>query len=85
VSTKQRIDFEKTPELSFRVVAWDSGQPPLSAAALVSVHVVNINDEDPVFSKVELQYCDKKFKIILFASRLSIKLVCGKTPREEHL
>jgi hypothetical protein len=52
VKTKQRIDFEKTPELSFRVVAWDSGQPPLSATALISVHVVNINDEDPVFSKV---------------------------------
>jgi hypothetical protein len=52
VKTKQRIDFEKTPELSFRVVAWDSGQPPLSATAMISVHVVNINDEDPVFSKV---------------------------------
>lgn len=55
VKTKQRIDFEKTPELNFRVVAWDSGQPPLSATALVSVHVVNINDEDPVFSKVRHQ------------------------------
>lgn len=52
VKTKQRIDFEKTPELNFRVVAWDSGQPPLSATAMISVHVVNINDEDPVFSKV---------------------------------
>jgi hypothetical protein len=52
VKTKQEIDFEKNSELSFRVVAWDSGQPPLSAAAQVSVHVTNVNDEDPVFLKV---------------------------------
>jgi hypothetical protein len=41
-------------ELNFTVVAWDSGQPPLSASAEVNVQVTNINDEDPIFSQVSM-------------------------------
>ncbi|XP_065338532.1 cadherin-87A [Cloeon dipterum] len=51
VKTKQRIDYEDSSELSFKIVAWDSGQPPLSSAAHVTVSVENINDETPIFLK----------------------------------
>ncbi|XP_059478412.1 cadherin-87A [Neocloeon triangulifer] len=55
VKTKQRIDFEETSELSFRIVAWDSGQPPLSSAAHVTVNINNVNDEAPMFLKDNYQ------------------------------
>lgn len=52
VRTTRRIDFEDNSSLNFTVVAYDSGAPPLSSTADVTVNVININDMDPVFSQV---------------------------------
>ena len=45
------LDYESVREYSLVVVARDSGDPPLSASADVTVHVVNENDESPVFTQ----------------------------------
>lgn len=37
--------------MEFTVVAYDSGVPQLSAAAKVTVTVINVNDQDPKFEK----------------------------------
>ncbi|KAK8407296.1 hypothetical protein O3P69_002092 [Scylla paramamosain] len=51
VTVKARLDYETQPELSFVVVAHDTGVPSLSASATVVVQLNNINDEEPVFGK----------------------------------
>ncbi|KAI1297890.1 Cadherin-87A [Halotydeus destructor] len=38
-------------QLRFRVVAYDTGVPQLSAEALVMVNVLNINDNEPIFNQ----------------------------------
>ncbi|XP_018562347.1 cadherin-87A [Anoplophora glabripennis] len=53
VQIKQEIDYEKTKELNFSVVAFDSGVPQLNATAIVLVKIVNLNDNDPVFTARE--------------------------------
>lgn len=52
VTTKARIDFEHVQTITFYLVAYDIGEPQLSAVANVTVNVVNINDMNPVFEKV---------------------------------
>nr|UZM07820.1 cadherin 1 [Geocoris pallidipennis] len=56
VKTLVRLDYEKTPVLEFKIVAYDSGIPPLSSTAHVTVNVVNINDMDPVFSQKDYSF-----------------------------
>ncbi|XP_068626040.1 cadherin-87A isoform X2 [Battus philenor] len=50
VKTAQRIDYEKVKHINLTLVAFDSGVPQRSAAAAVSVRVLNVNDEEPVFA-----------------------------------
>ena len=45
------FDRESNGSLRFYVVARDGGAPPRSASALVSVAVVDVNDERPIFSQ----------------------------------
>ena len=65
VTLSRVIDYESLPEeattvgqetarLHFTLFAFDSGTPQLSAAAQVNVDILNINDNDPVFSQVFL-------------------------------
>lgn len=56
VKTKIRLDYEKTPLLEFKIVAYDSGIPPLSSTAHVSVEITNINDMNPVFNQREYTF-----------------------------
>lgn len=51
VRTSQRIDYEETKQLEFTVVAYDSGVPQLSSSAKVTVSIINVNDQDPVFEQ----------------------------------
>ncbi|XP_015514773.1 cadherin-87A isoform X1 [Neodiprion pinetum] len=51
VRTTQVIDYEETKQLSFTVVAYDSGVPQLSSSAKVIVTIINVNDQDPKFDK----------------------------------
>ncbi|CAG5033926.1 unnamed protein product [Parnassius apollo] len=52
VKIAQRIDYEKVKHINFTLVAFDSGVPQRSTSASVSVEVVNINDEEPLFAAV---------------------------------
>ncbi|RCN27154.1 cadherin domain protein, partial [Ancylostoma caninum] len=45
------LDFEKEKLLSVTVVATDSGKPPLSSEAVVTIQVLDENDNIPVFTK----------------------------------
>lgn len=53
VQIKKQIDYEKLNELNFTIWAYDSGIPQLNASAIVSVKVINVNDNDPLFSARE--------------------------------
>ena len=46
-----KFDRETNGSLRFYVVARDAGDPPRSASALVTVAVVDVNDERPTFSQ----------------------------------
>lgn len=54
VTIHKRVDYEQVQELKFSVVVRDTGIPQLSAVALVTATVTNINDNDPTFSQVRL-------------------------------
>ncbi|XP_012283433.1 cadherin-87A [Orussus abietinus] len=51
VRTSQIIDYEESKQLTFTVVAYDSGVPPLSSTAKITVTIINVNDQDPKFEK----------------------------------
>nr|XP_056703533.1 protocadherin Fat 2 [Euleptes europaea] len=54
ITTSQVLDYEANHEFHIKVRATDHGMPPLSSEALVSVSVLDINDNPPKFS--QLQY-----------------------------
>lgn len=45
------LDREQQAELWFLVVASDSGEPPLSSTATVTVRLEDVNDNEPVFAQ----------------------------------
>ncbi|KAK6055934.1 cadherin domain protein [Cooperia oncophora] len=45
------LDYEKEKLLTLTIVATDSGSPPLSSEAIVTIQVLDENDNIPVFSK----------------------------------
>ena len=45
------FDHEKISSIVFPVIAYDQGNPSLSATATVSVRVIDVNDSPPVFSQ----------------------------------
>lgn len=51
ISVKSRVDYESIQEVNFKVVVYDSGVPQMSASALVTASIININDNDPMFEK----------------------------------
>ena len=51
VSLKRAVDFTITPSLTAVVIANDTGSPPRTGEATVSVVVVNVNNNPPVFSQ----------------------------------
>ncbi|XP_073952760.1 cadherin 87A [Choristoneura fumiferana] len=53
VKSTQRIDYEKVHTINFTLVALDAGVPQLSSTAAVTVHIINDNDEEPVFAAKE--------------------------------
>ncbi|CAL1292837.1 unnamed protein product [Larinioides sclopetarius] len=51
ISVKSRVDYESVQEVIFKVVAYDTGIPQMSASALITAKVLNINDNDPMFDQ----------------------------------
>ncbi|XP_064635999.1 cadherin-23-like isoform X2 [Lineus longissimus] len=49
ITLKKTLDREQNEWLNFTVKAIDSGKPPETSVATVSVHVQDINDNSPVF------------------------------------
>lgn len=54
VRSTQRIDYERVHQINFTVVAYDTGVPQLFTSVGVTVNVVNINDEEPVFDEATM-------------------------------
>lgn len=51
ITTNVKFDREKTPELEFKVLATDRGNPPLTGTGTVTVRILDVNDEIPTFKK----------------------------------
>ncbi|KAL0994956.1 hypothetical protein UPYG_G00129920 [Umbra pygmaea] len=45
------LDFEVCKEYFLTIEAWDGGDPPLSAATMVTVELMDVNDNAPAFSQ----------------------------------
>ncbi|XP_016148051.1 protocadherin-23 [Sinocyclocheilus grahami] len=51
ITTAAGLDHERETELKFLVVAIDGGSPSLSSTATVTIHVVDVNDNKPIFKQ----------------------------------
>lgn len=49
ITTVSPLDHETQPLIHLLVVATDAGSPPLSSTATITVHVEDVNDNEPVF------------------------------------
>lgn len=45
------LDFEVCKDYYLTVEAWDSGNPPLSTATMVTIELMDVNDNAPAFSQ----------------------------------
>lgn len=45
------LDFEVCKDYFLKVEAWDGGNPPLSATAMVTIELMDVNDNAPSFSE----------------------------------
>uniref|UniRef100_A0A8C2IZQ9 Protocadherin-16 n=1 Tax=Cyprinus carpio TaxID=7962 RepID=A0A8C2IZQ9_CYPCA len=51
ITTVAGLDHERETELRFLVVATDGGSPSLSSTATLTIHVVDVNDNKPIFKQ----------------------------------
>ncbi|UYV77676.1 hypothetical protein LAZ67_15001894 [Cordylochernes scorpioides] len=56
VRTKARLDYEEVKQVKINVVAYDAGVPQMSAIAMVTVDVINVNDHSPVFNQCPIEH-----------------------------
>lgn len=54
IVTSGSLDREAEAQYSLTVVAIDRGNPPRSGTTFVTVHIININDETPVFAQTSV-------------------------------
>ena len=45
------LDFEVCKDYYLTIEAWDSGDPPLSTATMVTIELMDVNDNAPAFSQ----------------------------------
>ena len=55
IRTVSQLDYETTSSYTLTAIATDSGNPPKTAQALVSIIVTDVNDNTPVFSPSSYQ------------------------------
>jgi len=53
---KKVLDRETRDKFVFTVIAMDNGSPPGSASASVIVQVLDVNDNEPIFSKPHYEF-----------------------------
>ncbi|XP_053381635.1 protocadherin Fat 4-like [Mercenaria mercenaria] len=51
VQINRELDRETTPSYNVTIIAIDQGAPPLTGTATLSIDIIDINDEFPVFSR----------------------------------
>ena len=51
ISVADDLDFEVCKDYYLTIEAWDSGTPPLSSATMVTVELMDVNDNAPAFSE----------------------------------
>ncbi len=51
ITAKVAFDYEKQKEYSFRLIAYDQGEPSRTATATLSLSIIDVNDEPPQFTK----------------------------------
>ncbi|CAC5393753.1 CDH23 [Mytilus coruscus] len=56
VRLAKKLDREQNSEVNFKVIATDNGVPALSSTATVTVAVLDVNDESPVFNTYQSTY-----------------------------
>lgn len=57
ITTRDALDREMQDLYSLTVMAIDHGTPsPLSASAVVRIHITDVNDNDPIFSSPEYKF-----------------------------
>jgi cadherin EGF LAG seven-pass G-type receptor 1 len=56
VLTTGEVDRERDAAFRFSVLAEDNGKPPLSSTVAVTVEVVDVNDNDPIFEQREYTF-----------------------------
>ncbi|XP_017545459.1 protocadherin-11 X-linked isoform X1 [Pygocentrus nattereri] len=55
LETAAPLDYETTREYAIKIVASDSGKPPLNTSAMVLIKIKDENDNAPVFPQPEIQ------------------------------
>lgn len=55
LETAAPLDYETTREYAIKIVASDSGKPPLNTSAMVLIKIKDENDNIPVFPQPEIQ------------------------------
>ncbi|XP_023650766.1 protocadherin-11 X-linked isoform X1 [Paramormyrops kingsleyae] len=55
LETAAPLDYETTREYAIRIVASDSGKPPLNTSAMVLIKIKDENDNSPIFPQPEIQ------------------------------
>ncbi|KAJ8394081.1 hypothetical protein AAFF_G00054250 [Aldrovandia affinis] len=55
LETAASLDYETTREYAIKIVASDSGKPPLNTSAMVLIKIKDENDNAPIFPQPEIQ------------------------------
>ncbi|XP_021417534.1 protocadherin-11 X-linked isoform X2 [Oncorhynchus mykiss] len=55
LETAAPLDYETTREYAIKIVASDSGKPPLNTSAMVLIKIKDENDNAPIFPQPEIQ------------------------------
>lgn len=56
ISTKARIDYESIKQIYVNAYVTDTGIPQMTSTAEIIVEIVNMNDNEPVFSLPEYRF-----------------------------